>query len=696
MSKFFNELKRRHVIKAAIAYLVVAWVLLQVASMLLDTFHSPDWIKQAFTIFLIIGLPIWIVISWIYDFTPKGIEKTSDKPEDQVIKQLTGRRLNLFIIVSLSIAVVLLILRPSLFSTDSNTEFLIAVLPFDNIKVDQDKEWMSTNFPQNIKSHISKVQELKVIDSYSARQIKDSDKSVIEIAEELGISHILTGGVTQLNDKISITIELFDVVSKTVDWSESYDERLGDDYLELQQEISKKIVANLKVALNQSDEVALDNELTNSQEANIYFNEGVRNADNRGNNQSLLIESVNLFQKAIDLDPNYAEAYAEMAFVLRLVSSKNKIFENRDQVKTIDSLVKKALEIDPNSARAYTVLAAVELYRNEDYNKAKEYLDKANSIKPNDATTQLYYSLYYVSIPEKDFQNALKHITLAYRLNPFSNPIRANLIGNLLNVGKIEEAEVFFNKNSHDLPVFLRRILNVDIIDAKTKKACIEKKDWSEAIPLYQQAIERDSTNSNLYMRLAEAYRNILNDNVNYVFYAKKTYETGKLHEQNMAGRGYSNNAYLYYTSLLKTKQFEEADQLISDPYFSSLFSDNARSFLVFNYQYYSENYDPAEKFIENFNFGNYIDIALTNAQQNDIKGVRSILDKDVLAPSQKALVFAVLNERDSMYYYIDKEKDIYNVFKFNGAVEVDPYRKEERYKAFLKKNYLPLTHLNE
>jgi hypothetical protein len=160
MSKFFNELKRRQVIKAAIAYLVVAWVLLQVVTILLDIFHAPDWVKKAFTIFLIIGLPIWIIISWIYDFTSQGIKKTAEDSEDsevQIISQITGKRLNSFIIVSLIIAVVLLIIRPSFFSTDSDKDYSIAVIPFDNIKVDNDKEWLSQNFTQNVNSYISKI-----------------------------------------------------------------------------------------------------------------------------------------------------------------------------------------------------------------------------------------------------------------------------------------------------------------------------------------------------------------------------------------------------------------------------------------------------------------------------------------------------------------------------------------------------------
>ncbi len=700
MSKFFNELKRRHVIKSAIAYMVVAWVILQVGSLLLDIFNSPNWVQQALTIFLIIGLPIWLVISWIYDFTPRGFEKTidaSESPEDQLIAQVTSKRLNTFIIISLSMAVVLLIIRPSFFSSDANKDYLIAVLPFDNIKVDQDKEWVSQNFAQNINSYISKVQKLKVIDSYSARQFKDSDKSNNEIAKELAVSHILRGGVTQINDHLHITIELIDVISNTVDWSESYDEKLGDDFMRLQQEISQKIVAQLKVVLNQSDVQALDNLLTNNQEASIYFNEGLRIADDRNgvNNDSILIESANLFQKAIDLDPNYADAYAEMAFVLRLVSDSDPFFEKTDKLKTVDSLTKIALNINPNTPRAYTVLGAVEFMWKNNWNKAKEYLDKALAIKPNDATTHQYYAIYFSTKPEPDAKKSFEHAMLAHKLNPFSNPIGFGVIIQLLTADKIMEAEAFYKKNSHVFPVNGKRI-SVMIIDAKIKKESIEKKNWTEAIKLYHSEIESDSLNSILYNRLAEAYNHILRDEGNYILYAKKAYDLGAIDGQNQSESGFSENAYSYLISLLKGKQFEEAYALLQSPYFKSLMQEYAQLMLRFDYYYYSENYDQAAITADRFIYDEKFDLSKLYAQINDINKLNPILYTDALLSYQKAIVFAILKEKDSMYYYMDKENTIENVFLINGSIELDAYRKENRYKAFLKKNYLPIAQRNK
>ena len=126
--------------------------------------------SKGITLIMAIGLPVWIIISWIYDITPKGLEKTTKDSESELIAQATNKRLNVFIIVSLSIAVIVLSLNLLFFSNDHlDREYSIAVIPFKNIKVDKDNEWLSQNFTQNINTYMSKIKELKV-------QIKGQDQ----------------------------------------------------------------------------------------------------------------------------------------------------------------------------------------------------------------------------------------------------------------------------------------------------------------------------------------------------------------------------------------------------------------------------------------------------------------------------------------------------------------------------------------
>ncbi|NNK88445.1 MAG: hypothetical protein HKO90_09190, partial [Flavobacteriaceae bacterium] len=440
-NNYWRELQRRNVIKSAVAYLVVAWVLLQVFSLLLPILNAPEWILKTITLILAIGLPIWIIISWIYDITPKGIEKTASESGTQLANQATNKRLNAFIIVSLSIAVIILTLNLSFFSTDSNKEYSIAIMPFKNIQVDENYSWLSPNFTQSVNSYLSKVKKLKVTDSYSSSKYNDDDKTNIEIGNALDVTYIVRASITQLQNKLSITVQLINTNSNKVEWSQQYNEIIEEDPLKLQQEVAQKIVAHLKVVLSPEDKNALKTLLTDNQEASIYFTEGKRIADKRTPKtmDSIITLSAQMFQKAIDLDPNFADAYAELAFVMRLMHEDHAIFKNSEKLEKINSLLQRSLEINPNTPRAYTTLGMMQMSIYEDLEKAKAFYEKALAIKPNDATTHHYYALYYRDKPDPDYSEELKHIKIAYRLNPFSAPINAIMVINLLRNEQITE-----------------------------------------------------------------------------------------------------------------------------------------------------------------------------------------------------------------------------------------------------------------
>jgi len=279
LKKFIEELKSRNVIKAALAYLVVAWVLLQVFSILLPMVNAPEWVLKGLTLLMAIGLPIWIVISWIYDISPDGIEKTSKDPEKKLKRELTNKRLNVFIIVSLSIAVIVMGLKISdVFSKDKK-QISIAVLPFNTITVDEDYDWLSDGFTNSVISYISKVHNLSVTSSHSSRKYKNSIKSIAEIGNELKVTHLLTGTVTQVQKKLNISVELIDVNTNKDIWTESYEESFEEDLLNLQQEVSKKIVSQLNIELSAEEEESLEKFPTKTKEAFKLFTKGELIAD---------------------------------------------------------------------------------------------------------------------------------------------------------------------------------------------------------------------------------------------------------------------------------------------------------------------------------------------------------------------------------------------------------------------------------
>jgi TolB-like protein/Tfp pilus assembly protein PilF len=699
MNKFIEELKRRNVIKASLAYLVVAWVLLQVVSTLLEIVDAPEWAIQAFTIILIVGLPIWIIISWIYEITPEGIEKTAKDSGSELVTQATNKRLNVFIIVSLSIAVVVMGLKLSnFFASDSDIQYAIAILPFDNIKVDKDNEWLGESFALDVNTYLSNLNKLQVIDFHSSRIYKDSDKTNMVIGNELGVSFILRGTLRQIKNKVIITVRLYDVISNEAVWSINYEENIEGNILSIQQRVSQKIVDELEIRLTPEEEKSLERYSTENPEAYGFYAQAniIANKRTEANKEKSLETSVELYKKAIELDPDFAEAYAEMAFILRLLPAENKVFENENKIEKIKYLIDKSLEINTNTARAYTTLGAIEGFKNEDWEKAKEFFEKALEIKPNDATNHHYYAFYFSNRANPEYKRALEETIIAQKFNPLSIPINANIIGYLLNNEKIIEAKEFYKNNSQLFPYDEKLKLKKSILSANVKKESLEKKDWTEAINLYHREIEIDTNSSYLYRKMGEAYNEILNDDDNYVKYTKKAYELGMLNFENATTSFYSENGESYYFSLLKSENFNEANNLLKDIYFESLFSNPYKIYFLFYYYYHQENYMKAQKKIDSSQYKLNFEESINYAKQNEVSKVNSILNKDVLKDYEKAIVFAILKERDSMYYYINKEKDIDNILKINGFIEIDPYRKEERYKAFLRKNYLPITHWNK
>ncbi len=695
MKKFIEELKRRNVIKATIAYLVVAWILQQVFTNLLPLVDAPDWILKTITLILIIGLPVWIIVSWIYDITPKGVEKTTKDPEKQIKRELTNRRLNVFIIVSLSIAVIVMGLKiTDVFSKDEKRTS-IAVLPFVTIKVDENYEWLSEGFTNSVNSYLSKVHNLAVTNSHSSRKYRNSMKSIAEIGKELNVTHLLIGTVIQVRNKLNISVELIDVNSNKDIWTESYEESFEDDLLKLQQDVSKKIVKQLNIELSTEEEESLEKFPTKNIEAFKLFTKGELIADKRTlkDRDSILAISVDLFQKAIDLDPNYADAYAELAHVLRLINEDHEYFNNIDKFKKINSLLNKSLRINPNTVRVYSTLGMINQDQQK-WEKAKENHEKALELKPNDATNHHYYAIYFSNKPNPDIQKSLEHYMLAYKLNPFSIPINANIINTLLSLEMILEAEEFYKRN---IAIFKDEKIKIQlmIFKARLRKECIENKNWSEAISIFQREIKSDTTNSILVRELALTYNEILNDKINYLKNAKKAYKLGVLYSQNIYNNFWSRNGNIYFSSLLKNKKFKEANKLLQDEYFKSLFSKQALYKLEFYYYYNQENYSRAQASLDSYIFNKDFEQCLNYAQLNNVKGVYTIFNNSELKAFQKAIMFAIIKERDSMYYYINKEDDIYNLCFLNGLIEVDPYRKDERYKEYLQNNYLPITHWN-
>ena len=192
--KFFEELKRRNVIKATIAYIVVAWVLLQVTSIILPIVGAPEWVLKILTFFIGIGLPIWIIFSWVYEVTPEGLKKTAKVSEEKSITAATNKRLNIIIIITLIIAIGISFINKSrtnsslnsMSTNDLKIDNSIAVLPFVNMSKDQEQECSCDGITENIIATLAQTQQLIVVARNATFAYKGKSTDVRQIGQELG------------------------------------------------------------------------------------------------------------------------------------------------------------------------------------------------------------------------------------------------------------------------------------------------------------------------------------------------------------------------------------------------------------------------------------------------------------------------------------------------------------------------------
>jgi len=687
MKKFIEELKRRNVIKASLAYLVIAWVLLQVFQFLLPMLGAPEWLLPTLTLILAIGLPIWIIISWIYEITPKGIEKTAKDSGSELVTQATNKRLNVFIIVSLSIAVIVLTLKLTNVFDDSDKKIAIAVLPFANMNGNGDDEYFGDAITSDIFTYLASVKGLKVISPKSTIKFKNTKKTIPEIADELGVDFLVDGNVRKNEKQVLISASLMNANDEQK-WADSYNESEEHPF-KIQQAVAKKIVAELKIRLSSEEEKVLDKFPTENIEAYNLYSKGRIAVLNTNRDSSALKLNIKLNKQAIALDSNFAEAYAEIGQSTFLLGFYYPDFDYDESIKTGMFYFEKAIQLDPNTSRAYAGQAMI-LNDVGNWDKAQEYFEKAIEINPNDATIRYQYAVNSYS---ENYNKHLIQIAIAQQLDPLSALIGHQYFASLINNDKIKEAEKYFNKYRF---LFTKP---GEKLEKESVLIAYKNKDWTAAVRFFEDTLKKDPNNAILNRKLGEAYDGILLDNNNYIKYTKKAYE---LDSTNWV------NGWEYQSALLVGKKFAAYKKLIQSQNFKSVYSKSEGLNYLFNYYYFQEDYKKAQDLLKDtLMYGIDYNKAAISAQFGDINAVVSFLNRHKYFPEFKVPFYAILDEKDTMYFYLEKIKgyrhqrhpansERYGLRSINSWKEFDPYRKEERYKALLRKHYLPITKWNK
>ena len=387
---FFDELKRRKVFRVAASYAVVAFIIMQLVEILFPMFNFPQWTQQFTVIIVLLGFPIAVILSWVFDKTPEGFIKTDQNVSQEVdglnIK-VDGRpfylqKRNIFLLLGVVGGILIGIYSTSTISNKINSKS-IAVLPFDNYSTAPEDQYFSDGITEVIIAHLAKIKDFTVISRTSVMGYKGTTKSLKDIGKELGVAHILEGSVQRAGDEIRIVSQLIETKSDKHLWAETYDEKLKSLFA-VQSDIAKKIALALETEISGDVVRRIDERPTESLIAWDNYLKGIEYS--YVSNRLVDIEkSQEYFDKAFQLDPNFASALAKSAYLdlqiywlgydhihSRINKAKSKI----DQATALSSLSPEVLE-----ATGYYYYYA---YR--DYSEALKYFDQAKNLEPGNSS----------------------------------------------------------------------------------------------------------------------------------------------------------------------------------------------------------------------------------------------------------------------------------------------------------------------
>ncbi len=446
---FLSELKRRNVYRVAIAYVIATWLFLQVLELVVSLAGAPDWIGKLFLGLLLIGLPVVLVLSWVYELTPEGVKREKDVDRSASITAHTASRLDKTIIGVFVVAVAWVVADGILLSTPTEppvtqvaqekivtTEVVdksIAVLPFMNMSEDTGAGHFSDGLADTVLHKLAQIPSLRVVARNSSFQFRGQNVDIRDVGQQLDVANILEGSVQAAGNKIRVTAQLIQADTGYHLWSGNFDREL-DDVFAIQDEIAEKVVDALQVSLRDEDTARLTRRETDNVDAFREYSLALREIDIYSFES--LPRAIEHLDEAILLDPGYALAWATRALAYKRMNWYGLISDER-YLEGIRLPLEKALELDAELPLALALSADLERDAGN-VDGARAVLDKAVALAPNDATILVFLSGAQRAdlLPQQALDSTLK----ALELDPLSIPNHQSAVNLLRNLGRYDEA----------------------------------------------------------------------------------------------------------------------------------------------------------------------------------------------------------------------------------------------------------------
>jgi TolB-like protein len=477
---FFSELKRRNVYKVAVAYAIVGWLLVQIATQVFPFLEIPNWVVRLVIALVVIGFPIALVLAWAFEATPEGIKRT--EVADAKHEHSHGKTWIYVVIIGAAISAALFFLGRYTAGNSAGAARIelpaksIAVLPFDNLSRDPDNAFFAEGVQDEILTRLAKVADLKVIARTSTQKFKSAPDDLRNVANQLGVMNILEGSVQKANDQVRVNVQLINGLTNSHLWAEIYDRKLTDIFA-VESDIAKTIADQLQAKLTGSEKQMMAAQPTTDTTAYELYHKGrslwgKRTGDN-------IPKAIGFYEQAIARDPNYALAYAGLASAHILAPFYVGADRRESSAKAKEAAL-TALRLDPNLAEAHTALGKVFFFGEIDLAGAMREYKRAIELKPNDADAHHWYGNDTLAALGQ-FEEAIVEGKRSVELDPLSVVINADLGVTLFYAHRYEESEKQLRKTLEIDPTSFYTHYNLGI-------ALQAAGDLSGAIAEYEKA----------------------------------------------------------------------------------------------------------------------------------------------------------------------------------------------------------------
>ena len=435
-----EELKRRNVFRVAVAYVIVAWALLQVSDTLVPALHLPAWFQSGVALLLILGFPLALFFAWAFELTPEGLKREKNVDHSESIAHATGRKLDFVIIALLVVALGYFGYDKFVPSPDKSQDSInsIAVLPFVNMSGNPDNEYFSDGLTETLLHALAQLPDLKVSARTSSFFFKGQNVDVRDIADQLGVRNVLEGSVQRDGDNVRITVQLIEAETGFHLWSMTYDRKMRDIFV-LQDEIATNVAREMQVVLVGGKVAIVGTQNVAAFDAYLKGREQYYISSNAST-----AYAVSLFRESLALDQEFFEARLGLA---------NSYWKQRGLGEITDAAARELvmplldvlLEDRPDNGLALVLDARVRGYRNINVEERKTKIMAAIAQTPDESALYKYVAdlLRYTGRPEEGFSWIEKGITV----DPFDYNLHLSRAEYMMSIGDLDRAEISFARS---------------------------------------------------------------------------------------------------------------------------------------------------------------------------------------------------------------------------------------------------------